>query len=144
MNVEIVSDPDCAEPELLITLVHGTWPRGFLPKRSRRGPCWFERGSEFVNLLESSLRANQSFDNTRIYAFYWSGENSFFERNNAAAALASILAQEQRDFPKARQTIIAHSHGGNVALRALYYLSSDSNPVDIATVAAPFVEVRLL
>jgi hypothetical protein len=144
MNLETISDPGCAEPELLIILVHGTWPHGLFPKLSRQKPCWFERSSDFVNSLEGCLRACQLFDKTRIYAFRWSGENSFLQRNAAAAALALILAEQKREFPKARQTIVAHSHGGNVALRAVYYLPSDSNAVDVATVATPFVEVRLL
>ena len=42
-----------ARHQLLITLVHGTWGRGFLPRRQcqNRRPLWFEEGSPFLARL---------------------------------------------------------------------------------------------
>jgi ABC-type sugar transport system permease subunit len=139
-------DGGMAEPEIFITLVHGTWPRGWFPKLSRllgSSCCWFERGSTFVDSLEKSLQIFQLLSKTQICAFIWSGNNSFLERNKAAAELASLLSAQKNKFPKSRQLIVAHSHGGNVALRALYYLPADFAAVNIATIATPFVEARV-
>ena len=37
--------------------------------------------------------------------------------------------------------VIAHSHGGNVALRAMTHLGADANRIRIVTLAAPFLRV---
>jgi pimeloyl-ACP methyl ester carboxylesterase len=124
MKLETISSYDGYEPEISIVLVHGTWPRGWFPVLSRlwNRPCWFERGSSVISSIETSLFERQLLGKTEIRSFPWSGNNSFIARDKAAAALAAELLKQNEDFPKSRQVIIAHSHGGNVALRALYYL----------------------
>jgi len=67
-----------------IILVHGTWGRGFLPKRrevsllppnKRR---WFEEGSQFRARLDAALKSASL--NWSIQAFLWSGANSVHAR----------------------------------------------------------------
>jgi hypothetical protein len=128
---------------LLATLVHGTWGRGFLSKNrgSKHHPFWFEHGSPFLNSLDSIL-TDRGIPH-RLNAFLWSGSNSVFARDKAASDLAEHLVLEHAANPNATQLIIAHSHGGNVALRALYHLQTQgwAKPL-IASLATPYVEVH--
>jgi hypothetical protein len=140
-------------PQLLITLVHGTWPHGFVrtffwtPRRRHRSPLWFEDGSPFLSRLSAELHDISH----KITPLLWSGENSIFERDKAAHVLAEYLLDEHAQHPQATQLVIAHSHGGNVALCALNHLQKreaaqlreeePANPF-IVTLATPFVEVH--
>ena len=62
--------------QLLITLVHGTWGRGFFPEfqRPNRRPFWFEDGSPFLARLSAELRDIPH----KITPLLWSGANSIF------------------------------------------------------------------
>ena len=134
---------------LLITLVHGTWGRGFFPRRQRqnRRPLWFEEGSPFLARLSTELGDMPH----KITPLLWSGANSIFVRDKTAHALAEHLAAEHAEHPQANQLVVAHSHGGNIALRALRYLGQRSfsqpdeangaNPL-VVTLATPFIEVH--
>jgi hypothetical protein len=134
--------------QLLITLVHGTWGRGFFPRRQRqnRHPLWFEEGSPFLARLSTELRDIPH----KIRPFLWSGANSIFVRDKTAHALAEHLSAEHSEHPQATQIVVAHSHGGNIALRALHHLRQDdashlcgsesANPL-VVTLATPFIEV---
>ena len=149
-------------PQLLITVVHGTWPRGLFPKigrfkqrarglvrRKRLGPppFWFEEGSPFLDRLSTELADIPH----RIRSVLWSGANSIFVRGKTAHILAEHLSAEHAEYPQATQLIIAHSHGGNIALRALHLLrqpdssrlreAEGANPI-LVTLATPFIEVQ--
>src|SRR4029077_18802808 len=108
-----------------IILVHGTWARGFFPKRREvslyppNKRWWFEEGSQFRAGLDVALK-RASLD-WQIRAFLWSGANSVHARDDAARELAGQLRKDLDD-PNGTAFIIAHSHGGNVALRALQHL----------------------
>jgi hypothetical protein len=157
---------EIARHQLLITLVHGTWPRGFfrtffprivrfkqrvreLTRRQRRDPppFWFEECSPFLARLSSEL-GDISY---KIKPLLWSGENSIYERDKTAQVLAEHLSAEHAEHPQATQLVIAHSHGGNIALRALHHLhqrdasrscgAESANPL-VVTLATPFVEVQ--
>lgn len=153
---------EIARHQLLITLVHGTWPRGFFPRivrfkqrvreltrRQRRDPppFWFEECSPFLAHLSTELGDISH----KIKPLLWSGENSIFERDKAAHVLAEHLSAEHGDDPQATQLIIAHSHGGNIALCALHHLhqryafrlcgAETASPL-VVTLATPFVEVQ--
>jgi hypothetical protein len=134
-----------------IILVHGTWGRGFFlksqdegssenapSKGARRGARrWFEKGSEFREKLEEQLKS-MSLEYS-VYPFHWSGANSVFARDRAGTELADKLKAHLQD-RSATPVIIAHSHGGNVALRALSHLG-DANRVRVVTLATPFLRV---
>jgi hypothetical protein len=140
---------EIARHPLLITLVHGTWPRGFFPKRQRQNqrPLWFEEGSPFMARLSTELGDIRH----KVTPLLWSGANSIFVRDKTAQVLAEHLSAEHAEHPQATQLIIAHSHGGNIALRALHLLrqrhasrlygAESSNPL-VATLATPFIEVH--
>ena len=135
------------KPTCIITMVHGTWGRGFFPKeyRARRRwhgllpvapPPWFHDNSLFRNRLESELR-NENIAAT-LRAFEWSGANSVFHRARAADELSSLLAS---DPDNANSIVIAHSHGGNVAFRAISKLGSRGATIHLITLATPFLRV---
>jgi hypothetical protein len=154
---------EIARHQLFITPVHGTWPRGLFPRiarfkqrvreltwRQRRDPpppLWFEEGSPFLARLSTELGDIPH----KIVPLLWSGENSIFKRDKTAHALAEHLSAEHTEHPQATQLVIAHSHGGNIALRALHdlhlrdasrsYGAESANPL-VVTLATPFVEVH--
>jgi hypothetical protein len=86
----------------------------------------------------------------KITPLLWSGENSLYERDRTAHVLTERLSAEHAAHPQATQLVIAHSHGGNIALRALGHLkqcntsgscAERANPL-VVTLATPFVEVH--
>ena len=77
----------------------------------------------------------------QISPFIWSGANSVRERDKAARELAEHIRAKRTEYPASRQVVVAHSHGGNVALRALDQLGVEQEQIFIATIATPFVEV---
>jgi hypothetical protein len=138
-----------------IILVHGTWGRGFFPKGQLEGSCedfpaeagtdaasegakrWFEKGSEFRRTLEERLEGLSL--ECSFWPFRWSGANSVFARDRAATKLADQLKTHLQN-QGAMPIIIAHSHGGNVALRALSHVEG-ANRVGVVTLATPFLRV---
>jgi hypothetical protein len=137
--------------DLFITLVHGTWPRGRLrdvfltpfygawPSDSGSKSLWFAEGSEFRNRLAAALGKHQL--SAHISSFLWSGENSVRKRDEAGRDLAEHIRTKQSSHPSSTHLLLAHSHGGNVALRALNHLGSTHDEIFIATIATPFVEI---
>jgi hypothetical protein len=149
--------------QLLITLVHGTWPRGLFPRiflfkkrvwelarLQRPGPpppFWFEEGSSFLTRLSTDLGDISH----KITPLLWSGANKIFVRDKTAHRLAEHLSAEHAERPQATQLVIAHSHGGNIALRALHLFrqrfdshlqgADAANPL-VVTLATPFIEVH--
>ena len=132
----------------MITLVHGTWPRGFFREwlnivRRLLGlkpkPLWFQSESPFRENLERSLK-DASLD-CEIRSFCWSGANSVFARAAAADELESVLREDLDQSQDARPVVIAHSHGGNIALRAIDRLGADASRIRLVTLATPFLKV---
>lgn len=130
-----------------IVLVHGTWGRGFNPREDAPGKTadhlaslwWFEAGSKFCEALTSGLaRLGHTIDLT---AFLWSGANSIEERRSASARLAETLDMSVEAAPNSPHFVIAHSHGGNVALEARRKMSGNASNLHIITLATPFLSI---
>jgi hypothetical protein len=108
---------------------------------------WFEKGSPFLARLSTELGDIPY----KVVPLLWSGANSIFVRDKIARVLADHLVAEHAEHPQATQLIIAHSHGGNIALRALHHLqqrdasqlgeADGANPL-VVTLATPFIEVH--
>jgi hypothetical protein len=142
---------DGAASDLFITLVHGTWPRGWWrgvlltpfydkwPSRLLPGWLWFADGSEFRRRLTAAL--SQRGLSAQITPFLWSGANSVRERDKAARDLVQLIRAKQVEYPSSTQVLIAHSHGGNVALRALSQLGVARDQIFTVTMATPFIEI---
>lgn len=111
---------------LRIILLHGTqWP--FL--RLNR---WFEEGAP----LQIALR--RAFPGAAIEIFSWSGWNT--QRARHAAALELIANLELWKLQSSKIVIIAHSHGGNVALQAAQKMRDEK--ISLITLGTPFLELR--
>lgn len=130
-------------PQVVVHLVHGTWPRGLWahfvgePSRSPGKPLWYEPASDFRRTLEA-------LENVECRAFEWSGDNSVTSRALAAQSLRSELQQALVETPLACHLVIAHSHGGNVAVHALASAHSWQNGRihGLATMGTPFLHFR--
>jgi hypothetical protein len=138
-----MSQRDCSR-SVAITLVHGTWGRGFFPEwhlwpwknRSRR-VRWFEDESSFRRTLSDDL-TNKKLSHS-FHQFQWSGTNSVFSRENAASSLSQQLHDQLLDDEISALVVIAHSHAGNVALRSLSKLKNDTKDIFLITMATPFL-----
>ena len=131
-----------------ILIVHGTWggrKQGWRPWRYAKP--WYDIDSEFISNLTSSLGA-KGF-NASFTEFQWSGANSILHRWRAASKLAEFLRSraQQNCLP---HTILAHSHGGNVALKAIDLLKGECGmyspdtrkmSTNVVTLATPFLQV---
>ena len=159
-----------AKVPVVVTLVHGTWGRGMFTSPTGAAPRWFEVGSNFrcrLTRLRQAMpfakrgvtyrwfeegsafrkKLNLAMDKAgaapTYHVFPWSGHNSIVERDKAAKDLAALLQQQAEEFSGQRRLVIAHSHGGNVAMRALYHLGSTSEPIWLVTLATPFIQLFL-
>ncbi len=116
-----------AEMQVVCTLVHGIW--------ARKAP-WMQPGS----LLRETLR--ERLPSVDFKPFDWNGRNGLLSRVHAAWELQAHLHRLIDEHPTARHFIIAHSHGGNVALSALhdgYILDRVSGMVCLST---PFLSAQ--
>ncbi len=128
------------QPRVFAHLVHGTWPAGgFLVHRWPRfftpRPTWFDDGSDFRRAIDADVPG------ITWRAFKWSGENSEVERRRAATAFGDVLRRELDSAPDACHVVIAHSHGGNVALWGLGELDETKRDrvAGLATMGTPFL-----
>ena len=131
-----------------VILVPGTWARGhfgFLRNRHKtRDAHWFEKDSTFSYRLTAAL--NDLEIHSHIECHDWSGANSVRHRYDAATRLSALVERRKASADKPVQVIIAHSHGGTVALLAMRQLQErgiDINDVLVVTMATPFVEMRM-
>jgi hypothetical protein len=129
-----------------VILVHGTWAaaRRRLILRRRR-TYWYESDHQFRTRLEDRL-AERGVE-SRIEAFTWSGKNSVRERSYASGELAAVISSRFNSGVPSL-SLVAHSHGGNVALKAVDRLvnspteqSFDPTKLQIITLATPFLQV---
>src|SRR5687767_8695828 len=93
---------------MTIVLIHGT----FSPEAS-----WTQPTSELRRALQRQMGAD-----AHLESFPWSGKNTAVERYAGAQDLMEHLRSVTVDYPGTPIAIIAHSHGGNVTLRALTQL----------------------
>jgi RHS repeat-associated protein len=104
---------------LLIVYVHGTWSNsvGAFPM-------------DFVRDVQGH------FGNDNAVRFFnWSGENNDAARSAAATALANMLRDYHKKNPCDPIRVVAHSHGGNVALLASQ--QSDVHIDELVTLGTP-------
>ena len=74
--------------------------------------------------------------------FYWSGRNSVAARHEASAALRVFLRQKLIEYPSADHYVIAHSHGGTVAFKALSEDDLSKQIRGLVCLSTPFLNPR--
>jgi hypothetical protein len=104
-----------------VLLVHGTWARGIFFRSGKVSPKqWFAPNSAFSQRLREAIRG-VGFE-SNIKSFGWSGSNAFIARGDAPSKLVEQLQSEGKETRDLHQLVVAHSHGGNIAMRALHIL----------------------
>lgn len=131
-HADFYPDADIAANVVVVTLVHGTFARG---------TAWTQDGSMLRARVAESLEAN--VDEIVFDSFEWSGRNTHKARIKAGYELADHIVQLRKGLPDCRHFIVAHSHGGNVALLAHKHLPAELHALGIATLGTPFVYARL-
>jgi pimeloyl-ACP methyl ester carboxylesterase len=112
----------------IVTLIHGTWARG---------ARWTEDTSPLAISLKERIHGE-----VQIEPFEWSGRNLHFSRRRGAAKLRAHIVSVGTKFPQDRHFLIAHSHGGTVALYALVEPELLSLVSGVICLATPFIVSR--
>jgi hypothetical protein len=112
----------------VITLVHGTWAPD---------ATWIQPGSKLRIRLEQHLGQKTVFS-----PYTWAGSNSYEARLRAGADLRQHLLQLCETHPDAEHYVVAHSHGGNVALYALRDAQLAQRISGVITMCTPFLTTR--
>lgn len=115
-----------SEPRAVFTLVHGTWAR------SAR---WMEPDSELRQAVAGISGP------VRFERFAWSGNNSVLARQRAVRRLIEQLRRTFMEWPEAQHYIIAHSHGGNIALQSMSDDAISRRVSGIICLSTPFLTI---
>jgi hypothetical protein len=128
-------ESDANNPSVVVTLVHGTIPR-IGPFSLFGEPTWIASGSKFRSELTKQLGVDVRFE-----SFSWSGNNSHSARITAARGLATTLQHQIQRHPTSKHYVVAHSHGGNVALYATGLLTEVERRAirGVVTLGTPFL-----
>lgn len=119
-------DPDFSASEVILTLVHGTFATN---------ADWPKPGSQLRRIIEERLSGRS----IGIERFVWSGGNSHQARIRAGLELRRFLRNQSRKHPQAKQVVIAHSHGGNVAMYGIRRVWPRLNLSAVICLGTPFV-----
>ena len=118
---------------LRFVLVPGMDADRFVGRLPRYVPnVWFAEDAQIWRDL------SKAFPKAHIVLFPWSRTNTQGARNVAANNLVLYIGELRREYD--RVVIIAHSHGGNVAMQATQRTPGDD--LLLVTLGTPFVEVR--
>lgn len=131
MKADLDAESDAGLPgtqcQRVVTLVHGTWARD---------AAWVKADSKLCQGLA------QIDPPAIVRSFQWSGHNSHRARLQAAEALTRQLGVTFAEYPLAEHHLIAHSHGGNVALYALRDPSISDRITSVVCLATPFIHAH--
>jgi MFS family permease len=106
------------------TLLHGTWARH---------AAWTHPESKLCGALRKRFG-----EQTEIHSVDWCGWNNVGTRTKGAEKLCKHLRALELA-PDDRHFLIAHSHGGNVALYALTEPDVAKRVAGVATIATPYL-----
>ncbi len=91
-------------------------------------------GAQGTHVSNETKRIYQNvFSDNKGREFSWSGGNNHNARLEGAGKLAGTINEIRRNNPNEPINVIAHSHGGNVALQALKYGAEIDNLVTLGT-----------
>lgn len=121
--------------EVRFTLVHGTFAR----KKAAAGKSWVTNKDSFfrTDLAAALKSAKVTIDD----GFRWSGRNSHKDRTDGGDLLETYLLDRPEN-PAVPHFIVAHSHGGNIALYALRNPKVRKRIDGLVCMATPFLLPR--
>lgn len=120
----------------VIVTVHGTNDAAIDDKGER----WWQTGSAFTNRLVERLSA-RGIPQPDIVPVHWSGKNSDHDRLKGAETLARVLRRLDREGRS--HAVLAHSHGGNVAVEGLARARRSARRGAIISFGTPFFVRKL-
>ena len=127
-DIPTLSDAGTSVPSAVVTLVHGTFGRD---------AAWTLPHSAFRAHLQRHLGLTLA-----VERFEWSGANSHAARVQAGVDLAAHQRVLFERYPMATHSIVAHSHGGNVACYALRDPFVRARLSSLVTIGTPFITCR--
>ena len=110
---------------MVVVLIHGTFAAD---------AEWTQEHSAFCQALVKEFG-----EQVQIRRFGWSGVNSISHRKQAAHELVKYIEESRRKYKDAPHYLIAHSHGGNIALYAARDLHPGRGVDGVACLATPFL-----
>lgn len=116
-----------ADDNTLVFLIHGTFAKN---------ASWTRDGSPFRRQLVAESNADMAFEAPK-----WSGRNSGTARERAARGLARKL-DELTPSSNRSVFVVGHSHGGNIALRALELANNPENVDGLICLNTPFLSIE--
>jgi hypothetical protein len=123
-SCELECDSEPARGAPIFIIVHGTW--------AVDAPWTLRRG-----MLAEALK--KAWPDAGIFRFKWSGLNGLKHRFIAAEEFTEALKSISRNYPDSEVSVIAHSHGGNVA--AWGSSRTYSNPKCAVYLNTPFTQI---
>lgn len=132
----VAGTAECGPPvSCVVTLVHGTWAPD---------AAWTREGSPFCIQLENELRKRR-FARVRFTRCNWPAGDSHEDRRVGSILLHKHLLHLVREFPASANNlhfVVAHSHGGNVALRTIRHSRVLKSEIcGLVTLATPFLSL---
>lgn len=112
----------------VIVLIHGTFASG---------ASWIRPESRFSGYLLDTIG-----EAAVILPFVWSGHNSHRARIQAGVELGELLRNSPRNHPNWPHFLVAHSHGGNVALYAMRDPEVVTAVAGLVFMGTPFILVE--
>lgn len=111
-----------------VFLVHGTFARN---------AAWTLPGSALRETVARAVDGPVAFHN-----ILWSGRNSVTARRAACDALYEALTRSLNQHPERPHFVIAHSHGGNIAMQALSRSFHMGQHCRLICLSTPFLVLR--
>lgn len=126
------ADPSSTNAPIVVTLVHGTFAKG---------APWTKDGSILRREIAAAL--GEHGRDVVFGTFDWSGRNTHKARITAGYELARHIRELRNNCRACKHFIVAHSHGGNVALLAHKHLPEEIHATGVATLGTPFIYAHL-
>jgi hypothetical protein len=116
-------------PQIVVVMVHGTFARN---------AEWVKPESRFGVALRQALAP------ALVVPSRWSGGNSVRARAEGVQKLRSDIEELRRQYPNAQHAVVAHSHGGNIALVVMdETLAKAKGTLGVATLSTPFLSATM-
>lgn len=112
--------------KIILTMIHGTWAGG---------------SPSIMSKLSEHVCSHFDMEDVIIREFRWSGLNRFSARERAVIELRNQISQVSSEFPSAAHYLIAHSHGGNIAMLALKEEAVSKCISGVVCLATPFLHI---
>jgi hypothetical protein len=100
---------------------------------------WCREGSQFRADLRNALNARGC--DIEFSSLNWDGKNTYLSRLDGARNLAKDIIRIRNEF-SGKLFLICHSHGGNIARKAIDLTPSSQQPNGVITYGTPFIQFK--